>query len=92
MEYLKSVVTFIQRPKIHQKFILIYNRLVWYKSITLLRQLFGRKHHVAWIKRVSNRISIIDEFLNNHREVQVKGRKKAIFSGYSGKEMSITYY
>jgi len=36
MEYLQSSVTVIQRSKIHQKFILIDNRLVWYGSINLL--------------------------------------------------------
>jgi superfamily II DNA or RNA helicase len=35
-EYLQSSVTVIQRPKIHQKFILIDNCLVWYGSINLL--------------------------------------------------------
>jgi superfamily II DNA or RNA helicase len=36
IEYLQSSVTVIQRPKIHQKFILIDNCLVWYGSINLL--------------------------------------------------------
>jgi phosphatidylserine/phosphatidylglycerophosphate/cardiolipin synthase-like enzyme len=34
--YLQSVVTVIQKSNIHQKFILIDNRLVWYGSINLL--------------------------------------------------------
>ncbi len=36
IEYLESFVTVVQKPNIHQKFILIDNRLVWYGSINLL--------------------------------------------------------
>jgi phosphatidylserine/phosphatidylglycerophosphate/cardiolipin synthase-like enzyme len=36
LEYLKSFVTVVRKPNIHQKFILIDNRLVWYGSINLL--------------------------------------------------------
>jgi superfamily II DNA or RNA helicase len=36
IEYLQSVVTVIQKPNIHQKYIIIDNRLVWYGSINLL--------------------------------------------------------
>ena len=34
--YLQSVVTVVQKDNIHQKFVLIDNRLVWYGSINLL--------------------------------------------------------
>ena len=36
IEYLQSFVTVVQKANIHQKFILIDNRLVWYESINLL--------------------------------------------------------
>jgi len=36
IEYLQSFVTVVQKNSIHQKFILIDNRLVWYGSINLL--------------------------------------------------------
>jgi phosphatidylserine/phosphatidylglycerophosphate/cardiolipin synthase-like enzyme len=36
IEYLESFVTVVQKSNIHQKFILIDNRLVWYGSINLL--------------------------------------------------------
>jgi len=36
IEYLRSFVTVVEKPNIHQKFILIDNRLVWYGSINLL--------------------------------------------------------
>jgi superfamily II DNA or RNA helicase len=36
IEYLQSFVTVVQKTNIHQKFILIDNRLVWYGSINLL--------------------------------------------------------
>jgi phosphatidylserine/phosphatidylglycerophosphate/cardiolipin synthase-like enzyme len=36
IEYLQTFVTVVQRPNIHQKFILIDNRLVWYGSINLM--------------------------------------------------------
>ena len=36
IEYLQTSVTVVQKPNIHQKFILIDNRLVWYGSINLL--------------------------------------------------------
>ena len=36
IEYLKTSVTVISKPNIHQKFILIDNHLVWYGSINLL--------------------------------------------------------
>jgi len=36
IEYLKNFVTVALKPNIHQKFILIDNRLVWYGSINLL--------------------------------------------------------
>jgi len=36
IEYLQSFVTVVQKSNIHQKFILIDNRLVWYGSINLL--------------------------------------------------------
>jgi superfamily II DNA or RNA helicase len=36
IEYLQSFVTVVQKNNIHQKFILIDNRLVWYGSINLL--------------------------------------------------------
>ncbi len=36
IEYLKAFVTVVEKPNIHQKYILIDNRLVWYGSINLL--------------------------------------------------------
>ncbi|GHT14943.1 hypothetical protein FACS189426_22070 [Bacteroidia bacterium] len=36
IEYLKSVVTVVQKSNIHQKYIIIDNCLVWYGSINLL--------------------------------------------------------
>ena len=36
IEHLQSFVTVVQKSNIHQKFILIDNRLVWYGSINLL--------------------------------------------------------
>jgi superfamily II DNA or RNA helicase len=36
IEYLQPVVTVVQKPNIHQKYIIIDNRLVWYGSINLL--------------------------------------------------------
>jgi len=36
IEYLQSVITVVQKDNIHQKYILIDNRLVWYGSINLL--------------------------------------------------------
>ena len=36
IEYLQSSVTVVQKPNIHQKYIIIDNRLVWYGSINLL--------------------------------------------------------
>jgi len=36
IKHLQAFVTVIQKPNIHQKFILIDNRLVWYGSINLL--------------------------------------------------------
>jgi superfamily II DNA or RNA helicase len=36
IECLQSVVTVVQKPNIHQKYIIIDNRLVWYGSINLL--------------------------------------------------------
>ncbi len=36
IEYLKAFVTVVEKPNIHQKFILIDNHLVWYGSINLL--------------------------------------------------------
>ena len=36
IEYLQSFVTVIQKPNIHQKYVIIDNRLVWYGSIDLL--------------------------------------------------------
>ena len=36
IEYLQSVVTVVQKPNIHQKYVTIDNRLVWYGSINLL--------------------------------------------------------
>jgi superfamily II DNA or RNA helicase len=40
IEYLQSAVTVVQKPNIHQKYIIIDNRLVWYGSISLFS--FGR--------------------------------------------------
>jgi len=36
IEYLQSIVTVVQKSDIHQKFVLIDNRLVWYGNINLL--------------------------------------------------------
>ena len=36
IEYLQPFVTVIQKPNIHQKYVIIDNRLVWYGSINLL--------------------------------------------------------
>jgi len=36
IEYLQSFVTVIQKPNIHQKYVIADNRLVWYGSINLL--------------------------------------------------------
>jgi phosphatidylserine/phosphatidylglycerophosphate/cardiolipin synthase-like enzyme len=36
IEYLQNAVTVVQKPNIHQKFIIIDNRFVWYGSINLL--------------------------------------------------------
>ena len=36
MEHLQSFVTVVQKSNIHQKYIIIDNRLVWYGSINLL--------------------------------------------------------
>jgi phosphatidylserine/phosphatidylglycerophosphate/cardiolipin synthase-like enzyme len=36
IEQLQSSVTVVQKPKIHQKYIIIDNHLVWYGSINLL--------------------------------------------------------
>jgi superfamily II DNA or RNA helicase len=36
IEYLQPVVTVVQKPNIHQKYIIIDNRLVWYGSVNLL--------------------------------------------------------
>ena len=36
IEYLRNSVTVVTKPNIHQKFVLIDHRLVWYGSINLL--------------------------------------------------------
>ena len=36
IEYLQKFVNVIQKPNIHQKFIIVDNRIVWYGSINLL--------------------------------------------------------
>jgi len=36
IEYLQSFVAVVQKPNIHQKYVIIDNRLVWYGSINLL--------------------------------------------------------
>jgi phosphatidylserine/phosphatidylglycerophosphate/cardiolipin synthase-like enzyme len=36
IEHLQTSVTVIQKPNIHQKYVIIDNRLVWYGSINLL--------------------------------------------------------
>lgn len=36
IKQLESVVTVLQKPNIHQKYVIIDNRLVWYGSINLL--------------------------------------------------------